>query len=39
MEIFAVFLPLLGAICAGFLVFVDSTDSATPTAPTRPPSG
>ena len=30
MEIFAVFLPLFGAVCAGFLVFVHSTDSHTP---------
>jgi NADH-quinone oxidoreductase subunit L len=30
MEILAVFLPLVGAICAGFLVFVDSDDADTP---------
>ncbi len=30
MEIFAVFLPLFGAFCAGFLAFVRSTDSHTP---------
>ncbi len=30
MEIIAVFLPLFGAICAGFLAFVRSTDSHTP---------
>ncbi|MBT3239212.1 MAG: NADH-quinone oxidoreductase subunit L, partial [Rhodospirillaceae bacterium] len=28
MEIFAVFLPLIGAICAGFLVFSDTKDDA-----------
>ncbi len=30
MEILPVFLPLFGAICAGILVFVDSTDGKTP---------
>jgi len=30
MEIFAVFLPLFGAVCAGFLVFIRSPETKTP---------
>ncbi|MEE1555273.1 MAG: proton-conducting transporter membrane subunit, partial [Alphaproteobacteria bacterium] len=30
MEIFAVFLPLFGALCAGFLVFIRSSEAKTP---------
>ena len=30
MELFAVFLPLIGAFCAGLLVFVQSSEAKTP---------